>query len=178
MWGAPLWGMTGILLMLITRPKIDTAMIKRFLTAWGAVFLLATLIYTGQLLIKVPSRSQFPGAAIGHTLTEEWHARYHRPLAIVGGSLWLGGTVAFYSEDRPVVFVELDAAKSEWVDAAALHLQGGILVWEAAQVEALPAHWRELFPQAEVQQIQSFNWVFRKDKPPFRLAWAIVPPQH
>jgi 4-amino-4-deoxy-L-arabinose transferase-like glycosyltransferase len=48
-------------------------------------------------------------------VTRLWHARTSRPLGFVGGSSWYENAVAFYSTDRPRVFVYFDYARNLWV---------------------------------------------------------------
>ncbi|MDE3061204.1 MAG: glycosyltransferase family 39 protein, partial [Pseudomonadota bacterium] len=174
MWGTPLWGTLGLVFMLNARPAVDNETIRRFVKIWSVMFLLALTVFGVQTVAK-PGSSQFPGKDIAAALTSRWHDRFHRKLTIVGGSLWFAGNVGFYSDDRPHMFVDLDTNKSEWLTADDLRREGGIIVWQVDGSGFLPA-WRRQFPYAEIQPELDFPWAFRKDKPPFRLGWAIVPP--
>jgi hypothetical protein len=47
--------------------------------------------------------------------TNLWHVRTSLPLAYVAGTDWYENATAFYSPDRPHVFVEFDYSRNLWV---------------------------------------------------------------
>jgi hypothetical protein len=56
--------------------------------------------------------------------TKLWHERTSQPLSYVGGSDWYENAIAFYSPDRPHVFVHFDYARNLWVTPEAIARHG------------------------------------------------------
>jgi hypothetical protein len=56
--------------------------------------------------------------------TRLWHAQTSLPLAYVAGSPWYENATAFYSTDRPHVFVYFDFGRNLWVTPEALAKHG------------------------------------------------------
>jgi len=68
-----------------------------------------------------------PRQELAGRVTELWHAGTNAPLRYAGGSARYANAIAFYSEDHPSSFVELDPASALWVTPAKLR-QGGLLI--------------------------------------------------
>jgi hypothetical protein len=56
-----------------------------------------------------------PFQEIALAATNLWHERTSLPLAYVAGTDWYENATAFYSPDRPHVFVEFDYSRNLWV---------------------------------------------------------------
>ena len=68
-----------------------------------------------------------PRKELAREATELWHKTNTLPLQYVGGSQRYENAVAFYSSDRPHVFIHLDYRRAPWVTADDLH-RGGLLI--------------------------------------------------
>lgn len=179
MWGTPIWFFAGILLMMYFRPDIGIKNFKRFLITLTIIFVFIVSAYITQLNIKLRDRAHFPGEDVGTFFTNEWQKKFNSKLEYVGARLWLGGNIAFYSEDRPSVFVELKQERSRWINEQDFIKKGGVLVWDTSiDGETIPAEWRTRFPELQIQPAKTFKWRrFNKKNPPLKLGWAFVYPQ-
>lgn len=52
------------------------------------------------------------GAKMAAGVTALWHQKYHTKLSYVMGLRFEAGNVAFYSEDKPQVYIDADSVKS------------------------------------------------------------------
>jgi len=71
--------------------------------------------------------------------TRLWHERTSLPLAYVAGSDWYENATAFYSPDRPHVFVHFDYSRNLWVSPDALAKQGLLSVCVSGDTACLAA---------------------------------------
>jgi 4-amino-4-deoxy-L-arabinose transferase-like glycosyltransferase len=65
-----------------------------------------------------------PFQEVATEATRLWHDRTSLPLAYVAGSPWYDNAIAFYSPDRPQVFVLFDYSRNLWVTPEALAERG------------------------------------------------------
>jgi hypothetical protein len=71
-------------------------------------------------------------------------------LRYVVGRTWEAGNVAFYSPDRPSVFIDGDLRRSPWIDPEAVAYSGAVLVWDAdREGEIIPPWLHTLYPTAQ-----------------------------
>jgi hypothetical protein len=116
---------------------ITTGGLQRFAIAWGFILAAVAGVFAiqqtiGSYLTRKPTRGQFPGRELAATIEQRWHEAVGRtPLAIVAGDVWLAGSIAFYGEERPSVFIDADPAKSPWITPAALARDGAVFIWQA-----------------------------------------------
>jgi 4-amino-4-deoxy-L-arabinose transferase-like glycosyltransferase len=136
MWGAPMFDLSGLIAVVFLVPRRPAFTLRPFVAGAFALLLLASSGFAIVGLLsplfasKVP-RGVFPGPAVAEQLTQLWRERTGRPLGFVIGSTWIGGNVAFYSSDRPLVLIDGDFSLAPWVDRAALAREGALLVWPA-----------------------------------------------
>ena len=179
MWGGPLWCFIGLFAVTRMRQLIVPESLPRFALVWTQVFSLPVTAFAVAQLVGSPAnkrekKAHFPGAALAGAITAQWHERTGQKLRFVVGRTWLAGNVAFYSADRPSLFVDAAPRLSPWVKSEALSRAGAVLVWSAARDgEAIPAALGAAFPAAERQEpIAS-----RGRNHDRRIGWAIVLPQ-
>jgi hypothetical protein len=79
----------------------------------------AARTYWSSTAMKVAPLQEVATAA-----TRLWHERTSLPLAYVGGSDWYENAIAFYSTDRPHVFLHFDYSRNAWVTPEALAKHG------------------------------------------------------
>jgi hypothetical protein len=161
------------------RQLIAPESLPRFALVWTLVFSLPVTAFAvaqlvGSSAIKHEKKARFPGAALAGAITAQWHERTGQKLRFVVGDTWLAGNVAFYSADRPSLFIDAEPRLSPWVEPDALSQAGAVLVWSVARDgEAIPAALAAVFPTAEGQEPLALRG--RSDDR--RIGWAIVLPQ-
>lgn len=177
-WGMPLLSLWGIILVAAVQPVITKPKLHRFI---ALVFLLIALLaagYTKSLVDSdTPSSSNFPGREIAETVTQRWHDQYHIPLEYVAGSRWGAGNVAFYSPDKPAVWIEWNARVAPWINVADLEKKGAVFVWVISDDETMPEELRQRFPRLQPTQVLEFQWLRNTHHlPPIKIGIAILPP--
>jgi len=180
MWGFPLWLFVGLWIVMAVRPVLDRERIGRVVAAWGAVFAIFAGVFVADytLLPLLDHRYRavlFPGAKLGETLTERFHAATGKPLRYVIGSMWDGGNLAHYSPDQPQVLVDGEPARAPWIDLAVLRKDGAVVVWTKGDPKVLPTPFAAIAPGAEIGA--PFNLPMRRGFGTVHVGWAILKPQ-
>jgi hypothetical protein len=78
-----------------------------------------------------------PRKELAREATELWHNTTSSPLQYVGGSQRYEDAVAFYSPDRPHVFIHLDDLRAPWVTKDDLNRAGLLVVCSATDKRCL-----------------------------------------
>jgi 4-amino-4-deoxy-L-arabinose transferase-like glycosyltransferase len=178
-WGMPLLSLWGIALIALVQPSLTKVKILRFITS---IFILMgglVSVYSLSLIYsKSESSANFPGQEIAHTLTQEWHDKFHTKLAYVAGSRWVGGNVSFYSADHPAVFIEWDHHRAPWIDINTLKQTGALFIWNISENETLPETIQKRFPTLLPAKALEFAWLRNKNHlTPIKIGIAYLPPQ-
>lgn len=175
-WGEPLMSCWGLFLVALVQPIITKARFYRFIAVGLFLFLVLVLGYS-----RVTSRAgdtssaNYPGPLMAKQLTEQWHAKYHRPLQYIIGPRWDAGAVSFYSKDRPAVLIRGDDEISFWVDKKALQKAGALVIWDAS-VGNLKAN--RIMPQPKMVDvhIEKFPWYRTDGKKFLKIGVGYIPP--
>jgi 4-amino-4-deoxy-L-arabinose transferase-like glycosyltransferase len=179
-WGEPLLSLWGIIVMAWLQPNITPAKFYRFLVLFFSLFALTVTLYAVSLIRgPAPSSANFPGRVIAATLTRTWHETQHSPLFYVGGSRWLAGNIAFYSRDKPSVYIDWNNKLSPWVDENDLRAKGAIFVWNmnmTKENEPLPDVIRQRFARLGSLKIMHFSWLRNPKEPPIHIGVAFLAP--
>ena len=102
----------------------------------------------------------------------------NEPLVYVAGTEFAANNVAVYSEDRPHVIVHGDLKLSPWIDPKDLSKRGAIVVLDPGLAsDAMRNELSRLFPGAEFQHTLFLPRATLVPRTPFKIDWAIVPPQ-
>jgi 4-amino-4-deoxy-L-arabinose transferase-like glycosyltransferase len=179
-WGEPLLSLWGIILIAWLQPRITPRRFYRF-AAFFLTLLGITLISYATALIRAdePSSANFPGRVIATAMTDEWHQTYHTKLPFVAGSRWLAGNIAFYSADKPAVYINWDEKLSPWIDENKLKNSGAIFVWEVSEDnQAQPAEIKARFKNLGAIQIKHFSWLRNLQSKPVEISVAFLPPEN
>jgi hypothetical protein len=123
---------TFALLPLLT---IELAALRDIDRLYRIAFRLAGVLTLGSLALSpaiAAARTYWSSTAmkvaplqeVAATATRLWHERTSLPLAYVGGSDWYENAIAFYSTDRPHVFLHFDYSRNAWVTPEALAKHG------------------------------------------------------
>ncbi|MDR3450517.1 MAG: glycosyltransferase family 39 protein [Alphaproteobacteria bacterium] len=187
MWETPFWNFLGLWIVVFLRPSLQPQDLRRFALAWALVFATGLVLFLANEVLSPfvttkPKRTIFPGKHLSHLLTDTWHDRFHTPLTYVVGDTWPAGNVAWYSGDRPHVYIDGNAEISPWIDAADLKRSGGIIVWcmrcgGQLVPNTLTPELQKEFPQAQIQEPLTLDRITYAQVPPAIVGWAIVPPQ-
>ncbi len=187
MWGTPLFLFSGAMMVAWLVPAPDQRGMVRFARAWTGVFALALVAYLGMMTLRPlfsddGKRTQFPGAAMAQVLTQAWHDRYDRPMPAVIGAAWPAGNLAWYSGERPGVYVDADPATAPWMSDAEIRRSGAVVVWQIKRPTApdrLPARLAGLdgrFPRLKIESPLTLPWRTWGDMAPVSIGWAVIPP--
>ncbi|MCD6039167.1 MAG: hypothetical protein K0S27_567 [Gammaproteobacteria bacterium] len=178
-WGQPLFSLWGIILIAWLQPRVTPEKFYRFITIiFGFIALTVTVYCIALIRAEEPSSANYPGKIISRTLTQEWHARYHTPLKYVAGSRWLAGNIAFYSSDRPPVFIDWSPRISPWINEKKLRRDGAIFAWDLTESQKNSEQdIKNRFPRITKPQLYQFAWLRNKDAPSVKIKVSFLPPQ-
>ncbi|MBI1774328.1 MAG: glycosyltransferase family 39 protein [Proteobacteria bacterium] len=182
MWGAPLWVWITLWVIMMVRPHFTALRLKWFRLAWAALFVLPLVAYAGAQMIGPiltghERRTHFPGQTLAAKATEAWHEAYGTKLRYVVGRMWVAGNLAFYSADRPSVFIDANPRISPWIDDNDLRVRGGIVVWNLyVDGEAMPEWLARSFPTAVPQPTVILPLSRIPARMPVKVRWALLPP--
>jgi 4-amino-4-deoxy-L-arabinose transferase-like glycosyltransferase len=178
-WGQPLLSLSGLMLLISLKPTINIKQCYRFFWFIIAMMLVAVYGYYVALTLALkPSSANYPGREIATSLTQSWHEEYHSPLKYVAGARWLAGTVAYYSADRPTVYIDWNNAISSWIDENKLKETGALFVWDLSEDNNVPYDTiKQRFPNLQDPQQLQFLWLRNRTMNPVKIMIAVLPPE-
>lgn len=180
MWGYPLWLFFGTWLVLHARYLLDDSRLARILVTWAIVFvgLAAAFVVNDAILPRYDHRYRavfFPGATLGHEISQRFTAATGEPLRYVIGNMWDGGNVSHYAPTHPRVLVDGSPVHAPWIDLADLRRRGAAVVWTTGDPGTVPERYQAVAAGAEVQQPLSLQ--DRRGDTALSVGWAILRPQ-
>jgi hypothetical protein len=140
------------------------------------LFVYGTYYFIGNLHSARPLRwEDWPQREIASALEARWRdATGGAPLRIVGGPLHFAGAVAFWANDEPSLYENLDPAESPWVTPQRIARQGMLVVWEPGDLgNAVLAPWLARYPTGTL----TLTWSHSAAARPMTLDYLVVPPQ-
>jgi hypothetical protein len=163
-WAFPCYSFVGVLVLLWYEIRPGRGPMARAVLAGGAITvgLLALTLFGDRISAargNLNVRSHFPGRALAEEVTARWHSVVgDSPLPIVAGEHWLADNVAWYSPDRPVVFVGENTQQplpvprySPWTGDADFMVRGGVFLWEKAKTpDSVVEQLRQRYPGIRV----------------------------
>jgi 4-amino-4-deoxy-L-arabinose transferase-like glycosyltransferase len=177
-WGQPLFSLWGIILIALLQPNITPVKLYRFITLLFIIMGLAIAGYANALIgAAEPSSANFPGKRIAENLTATWQAKFHTPLQYVAGTRWVAGNIAFYSKDKPAVYIDWNKKFSPWINENNLKQTGAIFVWDLSDGKTIPpAAIKARFATLGTIETQHYTWMRNKSMPPVEILVAYLPP--
>jgi 4-amino-4-deoxy-L-arabinose transferase-like glycosyltransferase len=180
MWGAPMWNLTGVLIVLSAGESRETAAPDRLAGGTVALFAigLAGFVLANVLVPELenrPSRLQWPDQPIAQNFAAVWQAEVHEPLRIVASDGWLGGLVAMRSNPRPSVWIDADYRKAPWITPDAVAQEGALVLWRIRSGQGMPRAFTALKGIRILGQ-KSFVWPDTPKAAPLQIGYAILPP--
>lgn len=181
MWGAPMWNLIGLVIVLATAENCTG--VKPLWLGAGAVALFGLGLLAFVLADVVipehedrPSRIQWPDRELAVKVGAVWREQVHAPLTIVAADGWLGGLVAMRSVPRPSVWIDADYRKSPWITPDVVRRQGVLLLWRIRPGQSEPAAFITLKGLRSFGRT-TFIWPQMPKAVPLDVGYAILPPR-
>lgn len=177
MWGAPMWNLSGLIIMLGAasyQQKISLTLLSKLV---GLVFIGGLCVYALSAKI-IPdfrghrSRLSWPAAQIAQTFARAYQAKTGDSLRIVGGDDWLAGMIAMRLPTRPSVFSQDSFVTAPWITPDRLAREGMLVVWPDGGKRRSPAL---DIPGLELAGSIRFAWPWPGRARPLIIDWGIVP---
>jgi len=180
LWGTPLLGCWGVILLYYLQPVIKRVRFYCFLAAVLIVFSAFIGGYTFVMLKPGNTSSgNFPGRAFAEEITAVWHARYKEPLAYVVGDRVLSGSVTRYSPDEPQAHLDWNSANNPWIDEKTLRRKGAIFLQKLNEGDDFPAEIRKRFPDLKIEGIHYMRYVRpAADSTPIAVLVGVLPAEY
>jgi 4-amino-4-deoxy-L-arabinose transferase-like glycosyltransferase len=178
MWGAPMWNLTGLIVVEAGRERREFAALPRLAYCLIAVFgiglcgYLLTNVFVPQWKNR-PSRIQWPAQGLAQSFTAAWESREHVPLQIVAADGWLAGLVAMDARPRPSVWIDASFVKSPWITPNRVARQGALVLWRVQKNDSPPVSLGRL-PGLKVLGTKSFVWPSTPGAQPLRIGYGII----
>jgi hypothetical protein len=179
LWGYPLWLFFGLWIVLRARPLARLTM-TRIIAVWGIVFVCfaaAFAIHYG-VQTRFPYRyvaAIFPGKQLGLEISRRFRAMTGQPVRYVIASMWVGGNTSHYAPEQPRVLIDGNPDRAPWIDLADLRAHGAAVVWTDSDPHVLPAAFRSVAEDAEVQP--PFDLPMRLGPSKVTVGWAVLRPR-
>lgn len=179
-WGQPLLSLWGLILIAWLQPYVTLPKFYRFIAVvFGFLMLTVTAYCVSLIRANEPTSANYPGKTIATELTNEWHQKFHTTLQYVAGSRWLSGNIAFYSSDRPSVYIDWNHRVSSWIDENELRQKGAVFVWDLSEdPKATQEEILKRFPKMSKPKLYEFAWLRNKNAPPVKIIISLLPPAH
>lgn len=183
MLGAPIWiFLPALLVMCFERRREDAVTCGRIaMTCAVLSIVFATAVGVrntfGTAMRERHLRVDYPGYALAAEVQRRWESVADGQPPTIAGAWWPAGNASIYA-DRPIdVYPECNARFAPWIDEEAIHRQGGVIVWEAPDMQQDDVDaWLERFPDARVQQPIEIVHQKAPHLAPLRVGIAIIPP--
>ncbi len=107
MWISPFYLFLGVLLIYVSRHKINLNKLKGFTTVFLILFILSPFTYAYVSITENDKRTDYPGKKIAIKAQEVWDKNRNEKIVwIIGGSEWTAGNLSYHLEDRPKWILE------------------------------------------------------------------------
>lgn len=179
-WGEPLLSLWGVLVITYLPLQINARRFYFFISLFFILFNVLLLSYALALIrAEEPSSANFPGKEIAKIISAEWQREFHQPLHYIAGPRWLAGNIALYSSDHPSVLIDWNKKISPWIQENQLLRQGGVFIWDLAELGALTPNSIQLqFPHMRNFHILRIKWLRNNKITPIEIGIAFLPPWH
>jgi len=178
-WGQPLLSWWGLILVVGIQPYLTHTKFYRFMVMVFGFLILSVTLYSASLIrAHETSSANYPGGKIAAFFTTYWHDHYHVPLNYVAGSRWVAGNIAFYSSDRPQVFIDWDSRLSPWIDEKKLRKEGAIFVWDLSDDQRVSERsiQQRFWGMSQLQSYE-FTWLRNEGAPKVKILVGFLPPE-
>jgi 4-amino-4-deoxy-L-arabinose transferase-like glycosyltransferase len=118
-----------------------------------------------------------PFQEVATAATRLWHERTSLPLAYVAGTDWYENAIAFYSPDRPHVFLQFDYPHNLWVTPEALARHGLLSVCVSDDSVCLAATAKFVTPETTRTELSVAHAFWGHVARPVRFVVTVIPPR-
>jgi hypothetical protein len=180
MWGYPQFLFLGLAIVVAVRTGLSATRVARVLLVWALAFTGFAVAFVVNYAV-LPSHDGryravlYPGGPLAAEMSRRFRAATGEPLAYVISSMWDGGNVAHYAREQPRVLIDGNPRRAPWIDLADLNRRGALVLWTEGDGNALPAAYRAVAAEAQVQPPFSLPFLLGPRK--LGVGWAILPPQ-
>jgi 4-amino-4-deoxy-L-arabinose transferase-like glycosyltransferase len=179
MWGAPMWNLTGLLIVYASRPSWSQTSMPRLVACIAVAFILLPAAYvlataTIPAMKGKPSRTQWPDRAMATAFDDAYDRETRSPLRIVAADGWLGGLVAMRDRSRPSVFTDGNMQESPWITPARLAREGALVLWRGDR--PVPPRYLAL-SGFKVMGSKAFAWPGNPKAGSLVIGWGVIPAQ-
>jgi len=147
----------------------------------GAVTLgalaLAPAIAVARTWLLSDARNTAPFQEVAIEATRIWHDRTGLPLSFVAGSDWYENATAFYSPERPRVFVHFDYSRNLWVTPDALTQRGLLSVCVSDDTVCLSATADFATPRTTRTEVSLAHVFWGHAARPVQFVITVIPPR-
>jgi 4-amino-4-deoxy-L-arabinose transferase-like glycosyltransferase len=182
MWGAPMWNLTGLIIVYFAGERATHASFVRLAIGTLALLIIMPAIYWfttsfGPEQRGHVARSAWPDKPMARAFDQQYQLLTGQPLQIVAGDGWLAGLIAMRSIPRASVFTDGDMKQAPWITPARLARQGALVVWRIEQGNGAPPASLATLPNFKNEGIMQFSWPRARRAPMLTVGWGIVPSQ-
>lgn len=177
-WGAPMFSISGLIVVALLSARFDAARLKRLVIGAGVLIVVVSGLYLaharfGAQFTNDPLRGNAPEAAITSAFEREWRDETGAPLRVVAGDIWTAGLVGLSATQPPSVLINGDFSISPWLSPERATAEGVLVVWQDGQPPS--AELADLIGDA-LPQRATFPYRDFPNAPPLVLNYVIVPP--
>jgi 4-amino-4-deoxy-L-arabinose transferase-like glycosyltransferase len=182
MWGAPMWNLTGLLLVRASLPRWERISLGRLFVCVAVLFVALPTAYE-LASTYAPEwrgshpRTEWPDRAMAQNLSAAWTKATGSPLQIVAGDSWIAGLIAMRSNPRPSVFIDANYQHAPWISPERLGQEGALVVWQVSKKAPLPPA-NLMLPNLQPMGTMDFAWPYSNKVEPLHIGWGIVRPIH
>ena len=180
MWGAPMWNLTGLLLVRASMPRWKDISLGRLYVCAAVLFVALPTAYE-LASTYAPEwrgshpRTEWPDRAMAQDLSAAWTKATGRPLQIVAGDSWIAGLIAMRTNPRPSVFIDANYRHAPWISTERLRQEGALVVWQISKKAPLPSE-NLMLPGVQVMGSMDIAWPYSNKIEPLHIGWGIVRP--
>jgi hypothetical protein len=179
MWGAPMWSLSGLLLVMLLGTPSNSVKTNRFYWAALSLLIFFPIAYGLNSALsgaysKKPKRTAWPDREIAARMVNNWDSVTGCSLKIVTSDGWLGGLIAMRAENRPSVFLEGDFSIAPWITSERLNKEGSLIVWPSFKTGSTPDKYSKI-SGFTYGGVETFLWTKSISKAaPIVLEWGYV----
>jgi 4-amino-4-deoxy-L-arabinose transferase-like glycosyltransferase len=130
----------------------------------------------GKAWFSRDSNDTEPRRELAEAATEFWRGTTGQPLAYVGGSFRYDNAVAFYSSERPHVFVRFDYFANQWVTPRVLAEKGLLSVCVKSDAQCLDATAALATPLTKQIEMTLSHRFWGHEAKPVTFVVTVIPP--
>lgn len=183
MWGTPMYGLSGLLLLAWLPGRFDAAALRRIVRFAAVLLVLVPAAYAASVVTRPrlkdrPARVNWPQARIAEHFVDLFERETGAPLAVVAGPPWEAGLIALTAPSEPSVSLEGSTVRAPWVRPEELERHGFLAVWPEAlgPSESLAALMARHGVRAESYRTVELSWSDRATAQPVAIGFVVVPP--